>query len=779
MSLNHAARVLAGIVPDRKDLLLHAVQHLEEAHFAGEIYKGIFRMLNTYYDVTMDVLPSHIFADSLSKSKTLDTSKALLYEEAFSEIENLQIPDHEFRYSVDALKRERAEQLTGEAITTAFEIFQRGAEVGREHFEGAEDARKYAYSAFAEIDKLDAIEVAPEGDMRHEASEFLEEYEAIKNGEMGQGILTGIKSVDQASGGFGKGELIVAAAFTNAGKASPLWTPVLTPTGWRTIGELSVGDEVMSTSGTHQKVSGVFDRGVMKTYRVTTADGGSVLTAGDHLWEIRLLQDRYFGTKTHRVESTLEIAEHLRKKRRVFLPLPKPMEFDPVELPVDPYTLGALLGDGSFRMNEIRFSVHVDDVGTYSDTKFIPEPYLLGSSHSRLALLQGLMDTDGTIADSGKGAEISLSSEQMVRALREIVFSLGGSAGPVRERSTSGKPAWRFTITYLPEGMNPFRLRRKAERWSLRKRNYDFRRVVSVEAVGEEEVRCIAVSSPDHLYITEDYLVTHNTQFCCQTAWDAAVMQGKNVFFATSETVRTTVRRRIIARHSRLPQFGLEDGLDSTSLKRGTLSPKQEVALKDIVHDLDTNPNYGKLYICQIPRGATLSYLEARMNRQGAMWEVDLAIMDYVALLKSDRKRSSEREEMNEVIKDTKVFATSFNDGAGVPFVTPWQIRRESHTEALRTGSYGLASLSDTAEIEKSADQILTMLRVPENPKEVTLQFLKMRDGDIPNPITLRHDFRNAYLTDEKKTSAFGAAPGSSAFGITGPSPTDLSSFGL
>ena len=555
-SLDHAFRVLAGVIPDRKDHLFHVLQHLEEDHFQNEVQKGIFKALDRYFDVASDVLPLHVFSDLLSNSKTLDTSKALLFEEAFAEMEKFSLPDHEFRYSVDALKKQRADQLTGEAITTAFEIFVRGADVDKEHLEGGEDARKYGYAAFAEIDKLDNIEVAPEGDMRHEASDFMEEYLASKEGKTGKGIMTGIPSVDKVIGGFGKGELTVVAAFTNAGKASPLWTPVLTPTGWRTIGELSVGDEVMSTSGTPQKVSGVFDRGIMKTYRVTTADGGSVLTAGDHLWEIRLLQDRYFGTKTHRVESTLEIAEHLRKKRRVFLPLPKPMEFDPMDLPVDPYTLGALLGDGSFRMNEVRFSVHVDDVetlnqmqvsgewvrtnrsadwrlrggvelretlkslnlwGTYSDTKFIPEPYLLGSSHSRLALLQGLMDTDGTIADSGKGAEISLSSEQMVRSLREIVFSLGGSAGPVRERSTSGKPAWRFTITYLPEGMNPFRLRRKAERWSLRKRNYDFRRVVSVEAVGEEEVRCIAVSSPDHLYITEDYLVTHNTQFCCQT----------------------------------------------------------------------------------------------------------------------------------------------------------------------------------------------------------------------------------------------------------------------
>ena len=250
-------------------------------------------------------------------------------------------------------------------------------------------------------------------------------------------------------------------------------------------------------------------------------------------------------------------------------------------------------------------------------------------------------------------------------------------------------------------------------------------------------------------------------------------MQGKNVFFATSETVRSTVRRRIIARHSRLPQFGLEKGLDSTDLKRGSLSPKQEEVLKEVVHDMDHNPNYGKIYIAQIPRGATLSYLEARMNRQASMWQIDLGVMDYIALLKSDRRRNSEREEMNEVIKDTKVFATSFNDGDGVPFITPWQIRRESHVDALRTGAYGLASLSDTAEIEKSADGIYTLLRTPESPGEVSFQTLKLRDGEIPNAINLVHDFRNAYLGDKVKTSSFGAG------GTIKAGSGSLASFGL
>lgn len=809
MSINHASRVLAGILPGRKDNLMYALLHLEEDHFRDESHRVIYAALGKYMDLTSDVIPQHLFADLLSNSKTLDGAKALLFEETFSEAETLEIPDHEFRYSVEALKDHRAEQLTGEAIATAFEILQRGADVGKDRFEGHKEAREYASSQFSVIDKLDNIEVAPEGDMRHEAKDVISEYMDRKEGKTGNGILTGIKSVDRVGGGFAKGELAVFAAFTNAGKASPLWTPVLTPKGWRRIGELKAGDVISSTSGGHQTVSEVFDRGVMDTYRVTTADGGSVLTAADHLWQFQLFQDRYASTKDFRVESTEEIAEHLRHPRRVFLPLPAPIEFDHQDLAVDAYTMGALLGDGSFRMQEVRFSSHEDDSeilenlvvpgewvkttgsdwrlrggtslreeiqelglwGTYSHEKWIPEPYLWGSVEDRHALLQGLMDTDGTIDASGKGAEICLSSERMIHDVVALVRSLGGNTTKVKKKETTHRDAWRVSVMHLPNSMNPFRLKRKADRWEKRQRSYDFRRVVSVEREGAEPVRCIAVSDPNHLYVTEDFLVTHNTQFCCQTAWDAAVMQGANVYFATSETVRTTVRRRIVARHSRLPKFGLERGLDSTDLKNGTLSPEEEKALLAVVKDLDTNSNYGKIFISQIPRGATLSYFETRMNRQQQQWNIDLALMDYLALLKSDRKRTSEREEMSEVIKDAKVFATSFNNGKGVPLITPWQIRRESYQDAQRTGAYGLSSLSDTAEIEKSADQIISLLRVPESPGTLSLQFLKMRDGEIPNAITLTHDFRNALLTDEKQKSsgfgsAFAPASGIGAFGI-------------
>lgn len=460
--IDHDRVVIAGILPDRRDLLLYAMQHLEADHFRTSTYRNLWRMLERYYDVAVGIMPKKTLADLLARSEQVDAAKALLFEEAYDECAHADVADHEFRYSIDALKDLKAKEMTGEAIATAFEILERGAEVGKTRLEGHQEARKYAYEQFATIDRLDNIEAAPEGDMRHEAEDVLREYADRKAGKTGIGVLSGIHSIDTVTGGFQRGELALVCAFTNQGK----------------------------------------------------------------------------------------------------------------------------------------------------------------------------------------------------------------------------------------------------------------------------------------------------TMFACQTCWHAAVQQGKNVFFASSETVRGTVRRRIIARHSRLPMFECPGGLDAKKIRDGALSPDEEEVLKAVVHDLDTNPNYGRIYIAQIPRGASLSYLEARMNRQGSSWDIDLGIIDYLALLKPDRVRGNEREEFNDTLRGAKVFATSFNEGRGVPLISPWQIRRESYLDALKTGFYGLASLSDTSEAEKSSDQIVSLLAQPETRGELTLQFLKMRDGEIPSPVVLETDFRNAYFADKAHASS-------------------------
>lgn len=274
---------------------------------------------------------------------------------------------------------------------------------------------------------------------------------------------------------------------------------------------------------------------------------------------------------------------------------------------------------------------------------------------------------------------------------------------------------------------------------------------------------------PGELGLIAAFTSAGKSAVCCQIAWHAATQQGRNVFFATSETVREAIRHRIIARHSRLPQFKPKDhvgewrGLNSENLRRGDLLPSQFEVLKLVLADLASS-EYGRIYIAQVPRGATLSYVENRMSRVQAQWTaqgeegVGLAVVDYLGLLKSDRRRTSEREEMNEIIKEAKTFAVGFDNGNGVPLLSPWQMSREAHNNAQTTGHYTLGSLSDTSEAEKSADTVASLFREPGSVDTLTWQFLKMRNGRIPEALTIKTDYRNAFFTSPQSIDVSSAS---------------------
>lgn len=451
--MDHGAHVLAAIVPDRADLLLTALIRLEPQHFPNEIQRNIFTMLERYHGIANGVMPPKILSDLL-KREAVEPAKALLYEQTYATLAAARVEDHEFRYAIDALKSLRADRLTGEAITTAFEIKERGLEIDGEEHRGHEASREYLRAELARIDKIDGSDHAPEGDVRTEGDEIRAEYAARKAGETTSGILTGIAEIDGANDGFHNGELVLVAAYTSEGKS----------------------------------------------------------------------------------------------------------------------------------------------------------------------------------------------------------------------------------------------------------------------------------------------------QFVSQTAWHAATQQGKNVFFATTETLRAQIRRRIIARHSRLPQFGYEGGLNASTIKTGTLDPEQEMVLEAVLDDLETNPDYGRLHITQVPRGGTLGFVEGRMLRAEQQWPIDLAVIDYLALLKPDARRKDTREEFNDLLRDAKTLAASFAQGRGVPLLSPWQTGREKWRTALEVGEYFLDAMSDTSEAEKSSDQIISLLRLPDAPDEARVKFLKTRDGETPPLQTLAIDYRNAYL---------------------------------
>lgn len=814
--MDHAFQIIAAIVPRRRDLAFVAFARLQPEHFIQSVQRNIFVLLSRYMELTGEIITSAALEDLLNR-QGVDPAKVLVYLETFNAIAAADVQDHEFRYAVEAIQDLRAHQLTGEAITNSMEIMERGLEVDRVFQKGHTEARTYLYSELAKIDRLSgAASQAPEGDIRQDRQEVMKEYADRKAGKLDTGVFCGIPSIDNNTLGFQNGELDIIAAFTAQGKMQPLDAKILTPLGWKRMGELCVGDAVINSAGVSSKVTGVFPKGLLPIYKVSMSDGSSTEAGAEHLWKFQDNSQRNHKQRRGRwsIGTTADIKRMLEsagkagaERQDFYIPLVAPVEFGGTaleDLPVHPYLLGCLIGDGCLKYSTPEFTTADSEVfqsfrqllpsdclikhtdrydyritglgqttrtinplvkrlqtlglqGKGSESKFIPSSYAMASIEARIALLQGLMDTDGSVGAGGQNLEFTSCSKQLAEDVRALVQSLGGYSR-ISAKTTSyeymgekkvGQLAYRQNLALPAEyalfkPLVPFRLERKIQRLVPRKRPIS-RNIVSVELVGEKPCQCISVNAADGLYVTDDFIVTHNTTFVSQLAWQAC-LDGRNVYFVTSETIRAQVRRKILARHSRQPQFGLPEGINSADLKAARLAPDLEVKFQEVLDDFTNNPTYGKLYLAQIPRGGTLGLVESRLNRAQQNWHVDLVIIDYLALIKPDRHRGSQREEFNDVIRDTKVLAATFDDGRGVPIVSPWQMSQAAWKEAVRNGEYSLASLAETSEVEKSGDAIISLLQLPDSPSELKGQFLKLRDGDRHNPFTLEVDFRTAYL---------------------------------
>ena len=383
---------------------------------------------------------------------------------------------------------------------------------------------------------------------------------------------------ERVSSHLERGVIEVAPLAFMRGRAQPRSTPVLTPSGFRPIGNLRVGDLVIGSNGQPTPVIGVYPQGRKQIFRLSTQDGASTLCCAEHLWHVFTASDRRRG-KPGSVLETRELMGRLRTfhQHRYELPLMSaPAEFEPRAVPMDPYALGLLLGDGCLTTKTtpelsttdpelvVRLENALDGIelrrkssgsytlrhihghrggvivanpatkivrelglaGTTSSTKFIPEIYLHNSSNVRIALLQGLLDSDGgPVTQRGRTCRIQYTtcSEMLRDDVEYLVRSLGGVAY-WRCRKADGRTPGRVNgrpVEYrhdafvldirLPTGIEPFCLQRKKQLYDRDGGGRPTRFVDSIEVAGDAECVCIQVAASDSLYVTENFLVTHNT----------------------------------------------------------------------------------------------------------------------------------------------------------------------------------------------------------------------------------------------------------------------------
>jgi hypothetical protein len=351
------------------------------------------------------------------------------------------------------------------------------------------------------------------------------------------------------------------------GKQQAIDTLVLTPNGIVQIGTLSVGDYVIGSDGFPTIVTGVFPQGIKPSYALTFSDGLEVESGPEHLWAV----DYYIGgRRLHRIVVTTNnirtgdvietkwpgrsIGKLNLSKTRLYLPiLSGAVVFKPLdELIIPPYTMGALLGNGyltdagtTLTVNSLdkdefiyfleKENITIGAVHTYggatriviknavglirqlganvpSPVKSIPKRYFFGSPESRIALLQGLMDTDGSCSKTRNKVSFNSTSSNLAKDVCRLVCELGGLATICTyDRTKEGKPTEYHVRIKLPETILPFRIKRKSERYVPGNKSKPTRRIIGIRYVRDVESVCISVAASDHLYACENGILTHNT----------------------------------------------------------------------------------------------------------------------------------------------------------------------------------------------------------------------------------------------------------------------------
>lgn len=362
------------------------------------------------------------------------------------------------------------------------------------------------------------------------------------------------------------------------GKAQPGSAMVATPNGWVRMDQIRVGQLVVGSCGRPVRVRGFFPQGPRGVFQVTFRDGATTRCCDEHLWSVQTPDDR-FRNKPHRVMSLSQMRGRLvdgAGNCRYSVPLVRPVQYIPHPVPLDPYLVGYLLANGSLTTNSPGVSVpDHETVGriakllpngveiTYHGTgvdydlnksagpnrsapnpltvilrslgmmgkrcyeKTIPGIYQFNSVEIRTALLCGLMDGDGYASASGDAIQYTSTSQELANNVRDLVWSLGCLCTISDKIPTfrdgdgtkkDGRRAYTLTITPTRE-LVPFRLARKQERLKPRARYATARTITDVEFIGEEECYCISVDALDSLYVTDCFVVTHNTLQALYWAW--------------------------------------------------------------------------------------------------------------------------------------------------------------------------------------------------------------------------------------------------------------------
>ena len=766
-NLDAERAVLGAILLEGREALPRVVEVLRLSDFYTEAHRAIYEAMLTLFDRGAPV-------DSLTLSEELRRTDqiqfvggpaaiALLMEEA-------SIAAHLGSYT--SIVRDMA--VLRELIQTSTQIITQAFDAKDEVQTLVDDAEKRIFSLAERRLEGSAL---PVGKILKNTFEYIERLYERK--EHVTGVATGFEKLDLETSGFQPSDFIIIAGRPSMGKAQPLDARVRTTAGWKRMGDLTVGEALASVDGEPSRVAGIFPQGPRQVYRVTFSDGRSTECCAEHLWRV---YDRAWPAP--RVLTTAQVDRLLMRKRyrhRLAVDVVAGAAGADEPLPLDPWLLGALLGDGKLsgpsmmlstgdpEMLERAHAPAGDDLalraaggpdwrivqaaGAHrrgvsgvaanpimgalrglglwsirSEARFIPRMYLDASRQARLDLLRGLMDTDGWVERWGS-ARFCSTSERLARDVAELVRSLGGWCS-VRPRTTSfrdaggarknGGPAFVCTIQCAVPGtiVALSAKRHRAAESPRRRRRPVF---VSIEPTRVTDTQCIAVTHPSRLYVTDDYVVTHNTAFALNIAQHVGVtLRGTVLVLSLEMSAQQLVQRMLCS----------EAKVDAQAVRTGFLSSSDWHRLTAAAGRLSE----AKIFIDDSP-GVTVLEARAKARRMKAEHGLDMLVVDYLQLMRGRASLDNRQQEISEISRSLKALAKELN----IPVVALSQLSRAVEARAQRDFRPQLSDLRESGALEQDADVILFLYRakvykedVPpdeENIAEVIIG--KQRNGPI------------------------------------------------
>lgn len=709
---------------------------MDSSYFHDDYYKKLYESLERFYRTTGKIPSTNVLMGDTSAP----WHDYILQE--YNQITNLD----DISVIRSQMHEEHLFQQLAPVVTEASKRIQLDAESGLEYLQESIDslASKAPTNASMGVDITKDLSRESEYNDRHNNKGYF--------------IPTGFGKLDEKISGFAPGdELVVLFARTGVGKEQPLYSRILTPTGWTTMQNIQLGDDVYTGTGDIAKVSGIFPQGVKPVYRVTFSDGSYADAGLDHLWEVTSDSDVHLNGNF----TTMTTRELMYSAPRSWYVNPVP-KFDIFtnKYIVDGWLLGAYLACGytpktaesqyyaRFRISRsvnyevveqllrrlhalncetdltiIRSSyvinckepierdlfrefIYVNDLISPKAAKSIPQ-FVYDTSYSfRRSVLAGILDCKGryvsTISD--KLPLIYTASEVSARSIALLARSLGDRA-KVAIRNQS-----HYSVRFNSL-VNPFEFNSLRDKWLCK---FTRKSICSIELIGTFECQCIMVDHPSHTYITDDYTITHNTWILTRMLYEAW-RSAFNVGLIEPEMTASRIGYRFDTFHGKFSNSELVYGRDLT--KNESSIPESEY--RDYLQKLSQSKSK---FLVATPKDFNGRITVPKIKRWVMQNDIKVLGIDGISYI--DDARMKYGDSMTTTLTHISADLMDLSVELRIPIIVVVQSNRGGTENG---GRLALENIRDSDGIAYSASMVMGFYR---KNNALHIQMLKHRNGD-------------------------------------------------